>query len=218
MAATLELDVFEQIETMPGTTLLRVAARTGPRERIREAPTLVIGAGRRSYQFPALPGSPQEQGHLKIAFLAPTSLLQGELTFRLMLDEQTGVDLPLPTHRGELSLPTQQHAKGAAATLAEARNIVITALEEALADRAALASELESELRQAEDRAARVPDLESELRRLDEHLRRVENRARAQQAKLLNRIEDLEGDLARAQEAWRLGDARPTRPTRSARG
>jgi hypothetical protein len=182
-----ELELFEQVDAMPGTTLLRVVGRPRAEIPAHQTATLTIEAGRRSYRLTALPGPSQMVGLLALGFLAPSALLDGAVGFKLSLGESISMSLPEPAQGRKLSVPQDAQANDMTARLGEARNMVITALEEALAERAALLAEREEEQQQLRER----------LR----HAERGWQQAEALNAELLQRIERLEARLNRAAKA-----------------
>ena len=94
-----ELVEFEQVELAPGTALLRVTARPGL-DPATEAPALLIAdSGRENHRFSPQPSPPSPPGTLRLAFTAPTELVDRGTTFALELADGSVVRLPAPSRR-----------------------------------------------------------------------------------------------------------------------
>jgi hypothetical protein len=218
-SSAFELELFEQVDAMPGTTLLRVVGHPRMDLPVHQTATLTFQAGRRTYRLSALPGPIPAAGLLTLAFMAPRALLDEAATFELSLGDSISLPLPPPAPGRKLSGPQDTQADNTAARLSDARNAVIGALEDALADRAALLAEQEEELQHTR---ADLQKAREDLQQAREQLQRAERgwqQSEELNVELLQRIERLEtridraaGERASAPESERTLPNRDTQP------
>ncbi|MDQ2759932.1 MAG: hypothetical protein M3Y17_05715, partial [Actinomycetota bacterium] len=143
------VEEFERVEAVPGTALLRLAARQSAGTPVNGKPTLVIDDGAAVHRLTALPSPAGPKGWMRVAYSAPSALLEGRKGFALELASGEVVDLPAPTPRRRVARrePPERRLRKQAPAHAPGATSAITELERRLAVR-------EAELHQAEGRLA----------------------------------------------------------------
>lgn len=213
-SSTFALELFEKVDAMPGTTLLRVVGHPRADLPVHQTAALTFQAGRRAYRLNVLPGPMRAAGLMTLAFMAPTALLDDAATFELSLGESISLPLPPPAPGRKLSGPQDTQADNTGSRLSEARNAVIGALEDALADRAALLAEQEEELKLTREELEHTRE---DLKQARGQLRRAERgwqQSEELNVELLQRIERIETRIDRTADE-RASAPKPQRTRRS---
>ncbi|MGH2876172.1 MAG: hypothetical protein ACRDLV_07975, partial [Solirubrobacteraceae bacterium] len=222
---------FERVTVQPDVALLRLTGNAAS-DALENAPrpALVIDSDHGSSRFQPLPGPPDGQGVLRVAYSVPAAAIAGAPRFSLQLADGSRVELPDPvpgpsrakdaatesrllTAMAEIDAQAeariaQVHA-GAEARVSEAQSYAAAQIEQATAAADARVTEAEARAVAAEARAAEAERREQEIaaeieRRVNDG--RAQARAEAD-ARAAEAAAPLRERLAEAEEAARRHEA-----------